>query len=121
MNLESIYRAPLFPKLNQANVAEGAEPDDHSVSCHTSSVQRGEPSRRTTRQHVWRKPSSTHQQASTTPTVKHGGGLVRMEGKMKTAMWSDVLDGNLPQSALELTLGPPFIFQQDSRPICKIF
>lgn len=34
MNLESIYRAPLFPKLNQANVAEGAQPDDRCQLSH---------------------------------------------------------------------------------------
>lgn len=34
--------------------------------------------------------------------------------------WSDILDGNLLQSALELTLGQPFIIQQDNRPNYKI-
>lgn len=34
--------------------------------------------------------------------------------------WSDILDGNLLQSALDLTLGQPFIIQQDNRPNYKI-
>ncbi|KAI3354553.1 hypothetical protein L3Q82_019047 [Scortum barcoo] len=54
------------------------------------------------------------------PTVKHGGGsimlwgcfsvagtgkLVRIEGKMNAAMYRDILDENLLQSALDLRLG----------------
>uniref|UniRef100_A0A8C4XBU7 Transposase n=1 Tax=Erpetoichthys calabaricus TaxID=27687 RepID=A0A8C4XBU7_ERPCA len=76
------------------------------------------------RRHVWRKPG-------TIPTVKHGGGsimlwgcfsaagtgrLVRIKGKMTAAMYSDILDENLLQSALDLRLGRWFIFQQDNDP-----
>uniref|UniRef100_A0A8C4SMH5 Transposase n=1 Tax=Erpetoichthys calabaricus TaxID=27687 RepID=A0A8C4SMH5_ERPCA len=76
------------------------------------------------RRHVWRKPG-------TIPTVKHGGGsimlwgcfsaagtgrLVRIKGKMTAAMYRDILDENLLQSALELRLGRRFIFQQDNNP-----
>ncbi|KAI3374652.1 hypothetical protein L3Q82_021222 [Scortum barcoo] len=66
---------------------------------------------------------------NTIPTVKHGGGsimlwgcfsaagtgrLVRIEGKMNAAMYRDILDENLLQSALDLRLGRRFIFQQDN-------
>ena len=76
------------------------------------------------KRHVWRKPG-------TIPTVKHGGGsimlwgcfsaagtgkLVRIEGKMNAAMYRDILDENLLQSALDLRQGRRFIFQQDNDP-----
>uniref|UniRef100_A0A8C4S771 Tc1-like transposase DDE domain-containing protein n=1 Tax=Erpetoichthys calabaricus TaxID=27687 RepID=A0A8C4S771_ERPCA len=76
------------------------------------------------RRHVWGKPG-------TIPTVKHGGGsimlwgcfsvagtgrLVRIKGKMAAAMYRDILDENLLQSALDLRLGRRFIFQQDNDP-----
>ncbi|KAG2458309.1 TC1A transposase, partial [Polypterus senegalus] len=81
--------------------------------------------------HVWRKPSTTHHQANTIPTVKHGGGsimlwgcfsaagtgrLVRIKGKMSATMYRDILDENVLQSALDLRLGRRFIFQQDNDP-----
>ncbi|KAG2456995.1 TCB1 transposase, partial [Polypterus senegalus] len=80
------------------------------------------------RLHVWRKPGTTHHQGNTIPTVKHGGNimlwrcfsaagigrLVRIKGKMTTAMYRDILDENLLQSALDLRLGQRFIFQQDN-------
>lgn len=71
------------------------------------------------KRHVWRKPGTTHHLANTIPTVKHGGGsimlwgcfsvagtgrLVRIEGKMNAAMYRDILDENLLQSALDLRL-----------------
>uniref|UniRef100_A0AAR2KAJ4 Tc1-like transposase DDE domain-containing protein n=1 Tax=Pygocentrus nattereri TaxID=42514 RepID=A0AAR2KAJ4_PYGNA len=83
------------------------------------------------RRHVWRKPGTAHHEANTIPTVKHGGGsimlwgcfsaagtgrLVRIEGKMNAAMYRDILDKNLLQSALDLRLGRRFIFQQDNDP-----
>ncbi|KAG2460410.1 TC1A transposase, partial [Polypterus senegalus] len=83
------------------------------------------------RHHVWRKPGTAHHQANTIPTVKHGGGsimlwgcfsaagtgrLVRIKGKMTAAMYRDILDENLLQSALDLRLGRRFIFQQDNDP-----
>ena len=82
------------------------------------------------RRHVWRKPGTTHHQANTIPTVKHGGSimlwgcfsaagtgrLVRIEGKMNATIYRDILDENLLQSALDLRLGRRFIFQQDNNP-----
>ena len=65
------------------------------------------------------------------PSVKHGGGsimlwgcfsaagtgrLVRIEGKINAAMYRDILDENLLQSALDLRLGRRFISQQDNDP-----
>ncbi|KAI3361553.1 hypothetical protein L3Q82_013688, partial [Scortum barcoo] len=44
------------------------------------------------------------------------GRLVRIEGKMNAAMYRDILDENLLQSALDLRLGRWFIFQQDNDP-----
>ena len=44
------------------------------------------------------------------------GRLVRDEGKMKAAMYRDILDESLLQSALDLRLGRRFIFQQDNDP-----
>ena len=64
-------------------------------------------------------------------TVKHGGGnimlwgcfsaarpgrLFRVEGKMNSAMYRDIIDDNLLQSALDLGLGRRFSFQQDNDP-----
>ncbi|KAK3545509.1 hypothetical protein QTP70_007767 [Hemibagrus guttatus] len=83
------------------------------------------------KRHVWRKPGTAHQLANIIPTVKHDGGnimlwgcfsvagtgrLVRIEGKMNAAMYRDILDENLLQSALDLRLGQRFIFQQDNDP-----
>ncbi|KAG2460223.1 TCB1 transposase, partial [Polypterus senegalus] len=83
------------------------------------------------RRHVRRKPGTANHQANTIPTVKHGGGsimlwgcfsvagtgrLVRIKGKMTAAMYRDILDENLLQTALDLRLGRWFIFQQDNDP-----
>ena len=63
--------------------------------------------------HVWRKPG-------TIPTVKHGGGsnmlwecfsaagtgrLVRIEVKMNGAKYREILDENLLQSAVRVSIG----------------
>ena len=76
------------------------------------------------KRHVWRKPG-------TTPMVKHGGcsimlwgcfseagtgRLVRIEGKMNRAKYSEILDENLLQRAQDLRLGLRFTFQQDNDP-----
>ncbi|KAG2466997.1 TCB1 transposase, partial [Polypterus senegalus] len=83
------------------------------------------------RRHIWRKPGTAHHQANTIPTVKHGGSsimlwgwfsvsgtgrLARIMGKMTAAMYRDILDKNLLQTALDLRLGRRFIFQQDNDP-----
>ncbi|KAG2468483.1 TC1A transposase, partial [Polypterus senegalus] len=80
---------------------------------------------------IWRKPGTAHHQANTIRTVKHGGDsimlwgcfsaagtgrLVRIKGKMTAAMYRDILDENLLQSALDLRLERRFIFQQDNDP-----
>uniref|UniRef100_A0A8D0AC34 Tc1-like transposase DDE domain-containing protein n=1 Tax=Sander lucioperca TaxID=283035 RepID=A0A8D0AC34_SANLU len=78
-----------------------------------------------------RTPGTAHLLANTIPTVKHGGGsimqwgvfsaagtgrLVRIEGKMNAAMYRDILEENMLQSAPDLRLGRRFIFQQDNDP-----
>ncbi|KAG2469321.1 TC1A transposase, partial [Polypterus senegalus] len=79
------------------------------------------------RRHIWRKPGTAHHQGNTIPTVKHGDGsimlwgagtvrLVRIKGKMTAAMYRNILDENLLQSALDHRLGRRFIFQQDNDP-----
>lgn len=44
------------------------------------------------------------------------GRLVGIEGKMNRAMYRDILDENLLQSALGLRLGQQFIVQRDNDP-----
>ena len=44
------------------------------------------------------------------------GRLVRVEGKLNAAIHRDILHDKLLQSALDLGLGPRFIFQQDNDP-----
>uniref|UniRef100_A0AAQ4RHL8 Transposase Tc1-like domain-containing protein n=1 Tax=Gasterosteus aculeatus aculeatus TaxID=481459 RepID=A0AAQ4RHL8_GASAC len=83
------------------------------------------------KRHVWRKAGTGHHLANTIPTVKDGGGsimlwgcfsagatgrLVRIEGEMNAAMYRDIFDENMLQSALDLRLGRRFIFQQDNDP-----
>ena len=75
------------------------------------------------KRHVWRIPG-------TIPTVKHGGGsiklcgwfsvaetwrLVRIEAKMNGEKYRAILTENL-QSAQDLRLGRRFTFQQDNDP-----
>ena len=84
-----------------------------------------------TRRYVWRKPNTAHHQKHTIPTVKHGGGsimlwgcfsaagpgrLVKIEGRMNAAKYTEILRDNLIQSARELRIGRRFIFQQDNDP-----
>ena len=44
------------------------------------------------------------------------GRLVRIEGKMNRAKYTEILDENLLQSDQDLRLGQRFTFQQDNDP-----
>ncbi|KAG2461018.1 TCB1 transposase, partial [Polypterus senegalus] len=85
--------------------------------------------------YVHRRKNEAYQEKNTVPSVKHGGGSVmfwgcfaasgtgclesvqvRIKGKMTAAMYRDILDENLLQSALDLRLERRFIFQQDNDP-----
>ncbi|KAG2460748.1 TCB1 transposase, partial [Polypterus senegalus] len=70
------------------------------------------------RRHVWRKPGTAHHQvvAASCYGDVFQRRLVRIKGKMTAAMYRDILDENLLQSALDLRLGRRFIFQQDNDP-----
>ena len=72
-----------------------------------------------------------HHRANGIPTVKHGDGsimmwgcfsaagtarLVLIEGKMNAAKYTEILEENLLQSALDLRLGRRFTFQHDNDP-----
>ena len=84
------------------------------------------------KRHVGRKSGTAHHLANVIHTVKHGGSsimlpgcfsaagagsLVRIKKRMNAAMYRDILDVNLLQSALDLRLGRRFIFQKDNDPI----
>ena len=49
-------------------------------------------------------------------SVAETGRLVRIEGTMDRAMFREILDENLLQSAQDLRLGRSFTFQQDNDP-----
>ncbi|KAK3513803.1 hypothetical protein QTP70_028878 [Hemibagrus guttatus] len=72
------------------------------------------------KRYVWEKPGTAHHLANAIPTVNHGGGSIMLwgyflsgrnwktsqdRGKDETAMYRDILDENLLQSALDLRLG----------------
>ena len=76
------------------------------------------------KRHIWRKPG-------TIPMVKHGGSgimlwgcfsaawtgrLVRIEGKVNSTKYREILDENLLQSTQDLRLGQRFTSQQDNDP-----
>ena len=80
---------------------------------------------------VWRTPREELDPKCTVPTVKHGGGnvkvwgcfstagvgrLVFIEGNMTGQMYADILEGNLFQSVKQLKLGKHWIMQQDNDP-----
>ncbi|KAK1789178.1 hypothetical protein P4O66_015128, partial [Electrophorus voltai] len=109
-----------------------------SVALHQSGlygrVARGKPvlsKRRTTAHLEFAKRHLKDSQTMRKFSVKHGGGsimlwgcfsaagpgrLARVQGKMNVAMYRDILEENLLQSALDLRLGRRFIFQQDNNP-----
>ena len=77
---------------------------------------------------VWRKKGETYHPKNTTPTVKHGGGNlmlwgcfsssgvgkpVRVHGIMKKQDYKKILEDNVYKSALKVSLGRNFVFQQD--------
>uniref|UniRef100_A0A8C7LE52 Transposase n=1 Tax=Oncorhynchus kisutch TaxID=8019 RepID=A0A8C7LE52_ONCKI len=74
--------------------------------------------------HIWRKPG-------TISTVKHSGGsimlwgcfseagtwrLVRIEAKMNSAKYRDIIDENLLQSTQDIRVGRRYTFQQNNDP-----
>ena len=82
------------------------------------------------KRHDWRKPGTAHHLPNTIPTVKHGGGsirlwgcfsvagtgeLVRVKGKLNGTKNIDIYE-NLVQSAQDLRLGRRFTFQQNNDP-----
>ena len=80
---------------------------------------------------VWREPREEFQPACAVPTVKHGGGNVKVWGcfawnevwnlafiddSMTGYMCKDILENNLFQSAVKLNLGNNIVFQHDNDP-----
>ena len=80
---------------------------------------------------VWRSPKEEHDPKCTVPTVKYGGGsvkvwgccachgvgnLVFINGNMTGDMYKDILKENLIQSAKKLNLGKNMVFQHDNDP-----
>ncbi|CAF2519523.1 unnamed protein product [Rotaria sp. Silwood2] len=80
---------------------------------------------------VWRSPKEEYDPVCTVPTVKHGGGnvkvwgcfawngvgnLVFINGNMTGEMYKDILKDNLIQSATKLNLGNEMLFQHDNDP-----
>ena len=80
---------------------------------------------------VWRAPKEEFQPACTVPTVKHGGGNVKVwgcfawngvgnlafiDGNMTGYMYNGILENNLFQSAVKLNLGKNIVFQHDNDP-----
>uniref|UniRef100_A0AAZ3SAE9 Transposase Tc1-like domain-containing protein n=1 Tax=Oncorhynchus tshawytscha TaxID=74940 RepID=A0AAZ3SAE9_ONCTS len=98
-----------------------------------SSVEMGEPSRRTTISAALHQSGLYGRVArwKSLPTVKHGGGsiilwgcfleaetgiLFRIKEKMNGGMYREILDENLLQNAQDLRLGRRCAFQQDNNP-----
>ncbi len=80
---------------------------------------------------VWRVPREEFQRECTVPTVKHGGGnvkvwgcfawngmgnLVFIDGNLTGEMYKDILQNNLFQSAKKLQLNRQMVFQHDNDP-----
>ena len=81
--------------------------------------------------YVWRKKNEAFVEKNTLPTVKHGGGSVllwgcfassgtgrlqRVEGKMDSIMYQEILEKNVVSSVRELKLGRRWWLQQDNDP-----
>ncbi|GFV91239.1 transposable element Tcb1 transposase [Trichonephila clavipes] len=80
---------------------------------------------------VWRKPCTDFHTKNVLPTVEHGGGSVMIwgcmaskgvgnlcfiDGLMTARTYTDVLQDNLPQSAIKLGISNSYYFQQDNDP-----
>ncbi|KAK1805842.1 hypothetical protein P4O66_012891 [Electrophorus voltai] len=85
--------------------------------------------------HVWRKPGTAHHLANTISTVKHSSGsimlwgcfsaagtwtLVRVEGKMNSAMYRDIFKENLVRSTLDLRLGQRDLLDEVGEPEVRL-
>lgn len=83
------------------------------------------------RRYVWRKKGEAFQEKNTLPTVKHGGGsimlwgcvaasgtgnIVRVEGRMDSTKYQQILEANVLKSVRTLKLKRGWIFQQDNGP-----
>ena len=81
--------------------------------------------------YVWRKKNEAYAEKNTLPTVKHGGGsvmlwgcfassgtgkLYRVEGKMNSIKYQEILGENVMPSVRKLKLGRHWTFQQDNDP-----
>ena len=81
--------------------------------------------------YVWRKKNEAHAEKNTLPTVKHGGGsvmlwgcfsssgtgkLYRIEGKMNSIKYQEILAENVMPSVRKLKLWRHWTFQQDNDP-----
>ena len=84
---------------------------------------------RNTKCYVWRETNTAHHPKNPIPTVRHGGGsiklwgcfssagtgaLVRIEGKMGGAKYRKIPEENVLPSAWKLKLGWKFTFQHDN-------
>ena len=82
-------------------------------------------------QYVWRRKKEAYAEKNTLPTVKHGGGslmlwgcfassgtgnLQRVEGKMDSIKYQEILGENVTPSVRKLKLGCHWTFQQDNDP-----
>uniref|UniRef100_A0A3Q2CFB6 Tc1-like transposase DDE domain-containing protein n=1 Tax=Cyprinodon variegatus TaxID=28743 RepID=A0A3Q2CFB6_CYPVA len=83
------------------------------------------------RRHVWRKVNTEFKEKNLLPTVKHGGGNVKVwacfsasgpgrlhiiQGTVNSQGYQQILDQNLLPSVRELKLGRKWIMQQDNDP-----
>lgn len=81
--------------------------------------------------HVWRKVNTAYHQKNLLPTVKHGGGNVKIwacfsssgpgqlhivQGIMNSEEYCKILEHNLSPSVLKLKLGRRWIMQHDNDP-----
>ena len=81
--------------------------------------------------HVWRKANTAFQEKNLLPTVKQGGGNVKVwgsfsasgpgrlhiiQGNMNSHAYQQILDQNLLPSVRELKLGRKWVLQQDNDP-----